>query len=139
MTFLPEDDQDYLRDKGITYELKTETVPQGAVRNGLVIPSFEFEGALQVANEGKMVPCNSCDLLIVIPSGYETTRLDSFYTRPYLSRVGGGPPLNANVRQTLFDLEWQFWSRHLTDNEWKMGSRGLDTYLQYVRDALRSA
>jgi hypothetical protein len=83
--------------------------------------------------------CASCDLLIQIPSGYSTTKLDSFYTRPVLKRSNGTHPDCAASEQPLFGESWQFWSRHLQDNEWRPGTDGMETFLQYVRAELKKA
>jgi len=43
----------------------------------------------------------------------------------------------AGSEAELFGRKWQFWSRHLTDAEWRDGIDGLETYLQYVQSGLR--
>jgi hypothetical protein len=78
-------------------------------------------------------------LMILIPKGYSTTKLDSFYTVPHLKRANGSDPNSASGRETIFGREWQFWSRHLTEREWRPGIDGLETYLQYVQVELRGA
>jgi hypothetical protein len=80
-----------------------------------------------------------CALLILIPSQYATTKLDSFYTIPHLKRADGSDPQNANNNSPLFKRSWQFWSRHLNNDEWRVGIDGFETYLQYVRSELRGA
>src|SRR5882724_7920465 len=120
MSFLPEDDQDYLLIKGLPYELKAERLADGSERRGVLFPGFVFEGTLWTRKDDNIVPCSSCDLLILIPSGYSTTKLDSFYTRQVLKRADGTDPINANAIQDLFQEKWQFWSRHLTDEDWRM-------------------
>jgi hypothetical protein len=113
--FLPEDDQEYLKIKAIKYELLTETDPQGNLRRGLLLPEFFVPDNLRVLNDSNLVLCNACDLLIVIPTGYATTKLDSFYTLSRLKRPDGVDPQNANAETVLFTKTWQFWSRHLDD------------------------
>jgi len=140
MIFLPEDDQEYLESKGLVYEFKSESIPDGTARRGIVFPGFEFASALnQAGADGKLVPRTTCDLLILIPSGYATTKLDSFYTSPHLKRADGSDPPMATGDQVLFGETWQFWSRHLADQEWRAGVDGMETYLQYVRSELRKA
>jgi len=139
MSFLPEEDREELAAKGIPYTEKEEKLPDGTVRRGVLFPGFAFEGALFETKDNALVACAQCDLLILIPSGYAKTKLDSFYTRPYLKRQNGAFPDRANVTQKLFDTDWQFWSRHLSDDEWQKGDRDLVTYLYVVRDALRQA
>jgi hypothetical protein len=139
MSFLPEEDVEFLDGNGITYELLSETMPDGTLRRGVLLPRFAFAGNLRTQKDGAWVPCGTCDLLILIPDGYATTKLDSFYTLPRLKRVDGADPQNANGECQLFGKTWQFWSRHLDDRDWRVGIDGLRTFLTYVRGELRSA
>ncbi|MDA9419089.1 hypothetical protein XH81_30080 [Bradyrhizobium sp. CCBAU 25360] len=75
--------------------------------------------------------------MILIPPQYATTKLDSFYTRPYLTRQDGNGPQNTTTDHELFGAKWQFWSRHLAKDQWRPDIDGLETYLQHVRDALK--
>lgn len=137
--FLPEDDQEYLESKGIKYELVTEKDPQGNERRGILFPAFSFSGNLFRQQDGNLVSCDTCELLIIIPTGYATTKLDSFYTIPRLKRPDGADPDRANGETALFNKSWQFWSRHLDDTDWRVGVDGFSTYLQYVHGELRRA
>ena len=134
MSFLPEEDQDFLDGNGILTENSG-----GADRRGVLFPGFAFVGDLRVQKEGLLVECASCDLLVVIPDGYATTKLDSFCTLPRLKRPDGGDPQAANAEAALFGKAWQFWSRHLDDKEWRVGIDSLRTYLSYIRGELRNA
>jgi len=139
MTFIPEDDLDYLRRKELKFDVKTEQLPDGNKRNGIVFPEYALDGNLRTQTPGGLVNCPTCSLLILIPVGYATTKLDSFYTRPFLKRADGTNPNTATGEQLLFGEQWQFWSRHLQDNEWRVDVDGLETYLQYVHAELRRA
>jgi hypothetical protein len=137
MTFLPEDDVEFLQRKGIPYELRSETLPDGAARNGVVFPRFSFAGNLFTVEGNQLVSCSVCDLLVLIPAQYSTTKLDSFYTRPHLKRQDGSDPVNTAPDHEVFKEKWQFWSRHLAADQWQPDIDGLETYLQHVRDALK--
>jgi hypothetical protein len=137
ISFLPEEDVEFLESNGIEYELLAETAPDGTARRGVLLPGFTFTGSLRMQKDGVWVPCGTCDLLILIPDGYATTKLDSFYTLPRLKRVDGADPQNANGESLLFGKTWQFWSRHLDD--WRVGVDGLRSFLHRVRGELRSA
>jgi Prokaryotic E2 family E len=69
---------------------------------------------------------------------YPTKKLDSFYTQPFLKRHDGADPSCATQRQSHFAEEWQFWSRHLNEHEWRP-SDGLHTFIQYIRAELATA
>jgi hypothetical protein len=139
MSFLPEEDQEFLDANGIKYELLTEKTPEGAERHGVLFPGFAVVGNLRMQKESVLVGCEICDLLVVIPAGYATTKLDSFYTLPRLKRADGSDPQATNPETTLFQKAWQFWSRHLDDKDWRVGIDGLRTYLSYIRGELRNA
>ena len=139
MNFLPEEDQDFLAAKQITYELVVERLPDGNERRGVVFTNFALDGHLSSIVAGATQPCRSCGVLVLIPFGYSTTRLDSFYTSTALKRADGAMPINTAPDHDLFGRKWQFWSRHLGENEWRAGQDGLDTYLQYVRAELQKA
>lgn len=139
MNFLPEDDLEYLESKGIKYELVTETLTDGTQRRAVVFPAFAFEGNLRRENDSQWIECRTCDLMIIIPAGYATTKLDCFYSNPRLKRQDSADPASTGAENELFGRKWQFWSRHLDDKEWRVGIDGLSTYLSYVRRELRSA
>ena len=139
MSFLPEEDQEFLDASGIKYELLTEKMPDGNDRRGVLFPGFSFGGNLRTQGNDGLSVCDSCDVLVLVPDGYATTKLDSFYTLPRLKRPDGSDPQNATGDTSLFQKTWQFWSRHLGDNDWRVGIDGLRTYLSYIRVELRRA
>lgn len=138
--FLPEADQEYFYNKGLEPEALEEKTPDGTHRRGLLFHDFIFESVslFDIMSEGP-TQCNRCDLLIIIPSGYSTTKLDSFYTIPHLRHRDGTEPINANSEQLLFGKSWQFWSRHLDDSEWRRGIDGLSTFISIIRSELKGA
>jgi len=137
MTFLPEEDREFLVENGIQYQELTENMPDGNKRHGVLFPGFSFSGNLR--NGGPLDKVEACDLLVVIPDGYATTKLDSFYTIPKLKRPDGHDPQNATVDSALFGRTWQFWSRHLDDKDWRVGVDCLQTFINYIRGELRNA
>src|SRR5438128_2153144 len=107
MSFLPEEDQEFLDDSGIAYELRSEKLPDGTQRNGVVLPAFPVNGNLRAEQDTLLVMCTSCDVLVIIPIGYATTKLDSFYTSPRLKRPDGTDPDRATGQSDLFGKPWQ--------------------------------
>lgn len=132
--FLPEDDQDYLTNKQIKFELKVD-----GEKRGVIFPELLVPGELYETVERGLIRCAATDVLVIVPKGYNSTRLDSFYTRKILKRADGQLPINTTGVEDHFGEKWQFWSRHLTDEEWLSGSRGFDSYLEYIRAAFRDA
>ena len=139
MSFLPEEDQEFLYENGIKYQELLDNMPNGQERRGVLFSSFSFSSNLRTANGGSLVKAEACDLLVVIPDGYATTKLDSFYTIPKLKCADARDPQNATVDSVLFGKTWQFWSRHLNDNDWRVGIDGLRTFISYIRGELRNA
>jgi len=139
MSFLPEEDQEFLDENGIKYQEFLENMPNGQERRGVLFSSFTFSGNLRTTTGGSLVKAEACDLLVLIPDGYATTKLDSFYTIPKLKCADGRDPQNATVDSTLYGKTWQFWSRHLDDNDWRVGIDGLRTFISYIRGELRNA
>ena len=134
---LPEDDQEYLADNGVPHELIAEK-DGGTVRRGVKFPGFAFTGNLAAVKGGALVPCGIVDLVVLIPDGYATTPLDSFYTIPHLKRADGGEPAAATGDTNMFGQTWQFWSRHLAHEDWRPGIDNLRTYISYVRGELKA-
>jgi Prokaryotic E2 family E len=140
MSFLPEEDQEFLAENGIQYQELAENMPDASRRRGVLFPGFSFSGDLRKMNGGgSLERVEACDLLVVIPDGYATTKLDSFYTIPKLKRQDGHDPQNATVDSALFGRTWQFWSRHLDDKDWRVGVDSLQTFINYIRGELRNA
>jgi hypothetical protein len=137
--YLPEEDQEYLTAKGIQYELLVEKVSGGQERRGVIFHGFPVPPGLRIVTNGSLANCECCDLLVIVPHGYATTKLDSFYASPYLKRFDGTDPRNATGQEVLFGATWQFWSRHLADSDWRVGIDGFSTYLQYITSELRNA
>jgi Prokaryotic E2 family E len=137
--FFPEDDQDFLRKKGIPHRFHTEG--QGdAHRRAIEFIDFTIPPNLfkRDAN-GLMVPVGTASILVLIPKGYSKTKLDSWYVRPALKLPNGSPIAATGDDQDLFQQKWQFWSRHLDDKEWRSGTDNIEIYLQYIRAGLRDA
>lgn len=138
MSFLPEEDQEFLAGSGIKFEELSEKIPDGKERRGVLFRGFSFSGNLRRVENDLLVRTTTCDLLVLVPDGYATTKLDSFYTLPKLKRADGTDPQNANGETLLFQKIWQFWSRHLDNKDWRVGVDGLRTFLSYIRGELRN-
>jgi hypothetical protein len=135
---LPEDDQEFLTENNISHALATEQ-DGAAVRRAVRFLGFTFTGNLMTIQDGVLTPCNCVELVVLIPDGYATTPLDSFYTLPRLKRPDGSDPLNATGDPKMFDQTWQFWSRHLNKEDWRPGIDNLRTFLSYIRAELKAA
>ena len=143
MTFLIRDDREFLATKALAFAARIETLPDGTTRRWLMLEDFAVEGRLfarmDVAQPQVLTPQQACKVAILMPDGYPTTKLDSFYTLPRLVRADGVDPINANGEMDICGQKFQFWSRHLDNTDWRPGQDGLETYVNYVRRELRAA
>jgi hypothetical protein len=138
--FLPLDDREFFESKRFAFEEIEEKLPDGNVRRLVLLDALQAPSSIFVKHErGQLMPAETFRLLIVVPNGYATTRLDSFYTQPRLLRRDGAEPDRANGSSNFLGTDWQFWSRHLSESEWRVGIDGMETYLQYVLNELRIA
>lgn len=136
---LPEEDRRYFSVKSIRHELVAENISTGEERLGVVFHGFPVPANLKSDADGVLRSCVSCDVLVLVPRGYATTKLDSFYVSPRLKRADGSFPRAADRENSLFGRPWQFWSRHLSDEDWRVGVDGFDTFLTYISNELRIA
>lgn len=140
MFSLPEEDVEFLATKGVAHKLVSEQAGSNpGVRNGIVFLDVAVPANLREVAPSGLVECTGCQVMVVVPGGYASTKLDSFYTKPHLRRSDGSEPGSTAFPQTLFGEEWQFWSRHLDDKDWRPGVDGISTYLSYIKNELRRA
>lgn len=132
MSSLPEHDRDFLAAKEIAFEEVLENQAFGLIFSDFAVP----EGLLKREKEA-LVPCERADILVMIPQGYNDTKLDSFYVDPPLYLADGREPRNCSGRYDFSGRKWQFWSRHQPDGSWRPGIDGLDMYIPLIREALR--
>ena len=114
---LPEEDEEFLREKGYTYR---EVAENGFTH--VVIANFP----LPVAYTPRQA-----DLLIRLPSLYPKAQPDMFWTRPDVKLVSGAWPLRSDVKETYLQIQWQRWSRHW-QHGWRPGIDGLRTFLAAI-------
>ncbi|KQP32826.1 E2/UBC family protein [Methylobacterium sp. Leaf100] len=139
MSFLPEDDRDFLADKAFSYEEVSALPGQRAIIvKGVPLPPGKF---LAREPNGVNVAVAACDVLVMVPDGYPNTTLDSFYIAPHLCLAASLQlPPNTGGPQPLFGRDWQFWSRHLTGpHVWRAGVDGLQTYWNLILYEIRRA
>lgn len=140
MFSLPEEDVEFLAEKNFAHNLVSEEVAGGTeARRGIIISGVPVPQNLREVTPNGLVERGDCEVMILVPSGYATTKLDSFYTRPHLKRSDSNEPGATSFPQRLFGEDWQFWSRHLDDKDWRPGVDGIATYLTYVKNELRGA
>jgi hypothetical protein len=95
MALIPEEDIEFLDEKGFDYEL---IQVEGAVH--LILHHFPFQ---------RYVP-QEADMLIRLPAGYPQTAVDMFYTIPDLKLPSGAFPDRCDQHPAFEGKSWQQWS-----------------------------
>ncbi len=122
MSFLPQEDLDYLQAKGFSFEECVDGNSKGIVIRNWNLP----EGLYDV---------EQADILILIPSGYPDIRPDMFHLIPWIKLTNGNKYPKAADQSVVFKGEsWQRWSRHCDD--WRPGIDGIRTMVKRVEHAL---
>ncbi len=123
---LPEDDEEYLNQKGYAWDLlpDTATSPTGGL---LIIHNYPLNGALY--NRA------ACDLMIRIPATYNMAGLDMFYADPTVCLQNGTYPSRADQFETHGSRQWQRFSRHLA--AWRPGVDTIRTMLSFADRELK--
>lgn len=120
---LPEDDEGYLTEKGMAFEL----IPDG---DGclLLLPGYVIDG--------EKYDRADTTLMVRIPAQYPNAKLDMFYADPPVKLRNGSYPDRADHFEDHVGRRWQRFSRHLPG--WRAGIDGLPTLLTFVHRELRN-
>ena len=127
MSFLPERDRDYLKEKGYEYQEYAEGNQRGIILKNWPLPANKFT-------------LDKVDLLVLIPVGYPDNRLDMFYNSPDVHLKQEQKTARAADHPLQFNsIHWQRWSRHLAGDAWRPGIDGIHTFIQAIQQALVEA
>ncbi len=119
---LPEDDVNYLEEKGFDYET---ILSEGA--QWIVLRNYNLPDGYNLAQT---------DVAIRIPLNYPIVALDMFYMYPNLQRKDGHP-IGALSPLVIEGKQYQQWSRHRTaDNQWVPGEDNLATHFALMNHSL---
>lgn len=121
---LPEDDEEFLKRKGFNWEL----IPGG---EGGCLVVKDYSVSPEVFDRDKT------DLMIRIPAGYNTAKLDMFYADPPLHLRGGSFPQAADHFEEHAQRKWQRFSRHLP-KPWRAGLDGLPMFFALIQQELQA-
>ena len=125
MSFLPEEDREYLASKRIVYEEVVDGTNKGLVLKTWSLPDGLYDHP-------------SADILIILPSGYPDVPPDMFHLMPWVRlALSNSYPKAADQPVNFAGQKWQRWSRH--NNEWRPGVDGIWTMIKRVSHALEKA
>lgn len=109
MPLLFDDDYEYLKSCGLVYE-------EDEKNRFLVIRDFPLEPNFYIAGNTSV---NKVDVLVIIPSNYNTSGNDMFWVNPTISRADGIAILNIGGDPRFFkEVQFTRWSRHYTSDSW---------------------
>lgn len=120
---LPEADEGFLNRKGHRWEL----IPGGG-GGFLVVKDFLVSPAA--------FDRDKTDLMVRIPTGYNTAGLDMYYVDPPLRLKNGSYPQAADVFEDHAGRRWQRFSRHLA-GPWRPGLDGLPMFFALILKELQ--
>ncbi len=128
-------DEDYviLNESGLEYiEVEDQRL--------LIITNYPAPKDLYIGNS---VPIDTVEILVVIPTNYNTSGIDMIWTYPHLTRVDGKPIPNASVPNgddPRYHGEKQYcrWSRHFPPESWKPKVDNIQKILGRIEWALRN-
>lgn len=125
MSFLPEEDRQYLLSKDITYLEVDKDGKKGVILKGRRLPAGRYD-------------TDTADVLVVLPSGYPDVAPDMFYLSPWVRLLPNKTlPKAADQALDFNGQNWQRWSRHNT--EWRAGIDGMWAMIKRVEHALETA
>jgi hypothetical protein len=120
---LPEEDVNYLDEKGIAYETLATDGAQWVVLRGYGLPAGYSH--------------DKTDVAIRIPQNYPIAPLDMFYMYPNLTRTDG-QAIGALSPLPIEGKQYQQWSRHRTAaNQWVPGEDNLATHIELMNHSLQ--
>lgn len=106
----------------------------------------------QVMNEGGMVCVlvpsyplpegfnqQKSDLLVRLAPGYPDVKPDMWWFDPPIRRIDNQTIPATESMEGHLGRQWQRWSRHLNDGQWRSGIDSLESYFALIRNELLKA
>jgi hypothetical protein len=133
MRLLLDEDYKILDEAGLIYE-------EDFKNRFLIIKNFPLCSDLYVYNDE---PIEEVEVLVVIPSNYNTSGINMFWTHPELKRADGiGIPaaqvFGGQFSKNFDNKEFCRWSRHWPDGSWGSKVDNVQKILDRLEWALRN-
>ena len=133
MALLFDEDYEILTASGLNY-IEDES------QRFLIIENYPAPEGLYVSNE---LPIKTVEILVVIPTNYNTSGTDMLWTYPHLLRTDGKAIPNTSIvngDDPRFYGEKQYcrWSRHFTPESWAPKTDNVQKILSRIEWALRN-
>jgi hypothetical protein len=122
---LPQYDTEFLRDRGLDYEVTADA--------GMTCVVFRAWGLPTGYDR------STADLLLRLPAQYPDTAPDMWWFEPAVNFADGRRPQATEATEQHLGRTWQRWSRHFSAGQWQSGIDGLENYLALIRRDLERA
>ena len=119
---LPATDEEYLRERGLAFEVVIDGGMTCVVISGWQLPPG------YTARES--------DLLLRLSPGYPDVPPDMWWFCPALVRVDGAAIPATESQEPYLGRTWQRWSRHFNGGQWLPSNDTLEGYLALVKGEL---
>jgi hypothetical protein len=133
MSLLLDSDYEILKESGLKY-LEDEN------NRFLILQNYPLPHGLYLANGN---PITEVEVLVIIPSNYNTAGTDMLWTYPCIKRADGGPLPNVCTNgggDNRFHGNREFcrWSRHYEPRSWKPKQDNVQKILDRIEWALQN-
>jgi hypothetical protein len=118
---LPTDAQ-CLDDRGLDYEVAVE-----AGMTCVVIKSYKLPHGYDRSES---------DLLVRLPAGFPDVAPDMWWFAPGIRLATGATVQATELIELHLGRQWQRWSRHFQQGQWRSGVDGLEGYLALIQHEL---
>ena len=119
---LPHFDRKHLLEKNIAHEIAVESGMTCVVFRRWRLPTG--------------LDRDATDLLLRLRPGYPDIPPDMWWFSPAVHLANGSPLPSTNVVEWYLGRQWQRWSRHFTNGQWRSGIDGLASFLALIREDL---
>lgn len=122
---IPDHDTEYLRERGLAFDVAHESAMTCVVVRGWPVPTgYNLAEA---------------DLLLRLSPGYPDVQPDMWWFDPPLALASGAALQATEVTEVVLGRSWQRWSRHFNSGQWQAGIDGLESYLALIRHNLEQS
>ena len=119
---LPQADLTSLSERGAPYQISTE-----ANMTCLVLPGYALPAGYDQVQS---------DLLLRLNAGYPDVPPDMWWFSPAVKLANGRVIQATELMECHLGRQWQRWSRHFAQGQWKSGIDCLETFLALIRKEL---
>lgn len=119
---LPDADVNYLNERGLTFEMSHEANMTCVVFRGWPLPPGYDR--------------TESDLLVRLSAGYPDVPPDMWWFDPPVRLADGRRVPATESTESYLGRQWQRWSRHFQNGQWRSGVDNLESFLALISGEL---